>query len=1190
MFEKRAKKDQKILVVEDSLTQAQKLVGFLEDQGFQCLLARTGADGLTAMRENDPTLVVSDVLMPEMNGYDFCRAAKSDETLKEIPIILLTSLSDTTDILRGLECGADNFITKPYNEDYLLTRIEYILTNRELRKRNRLQMGVEIEFAGKIHFITSERQQILDLLISTYEQAVHINDKLKRREEELETSVLHLATLNAIGNTLNQSLDLDEILEVALEKLIEILLIDGAGIFLREGETLVLKANRELPVELLNPKLVHQFLQSPGMKPGNSGAESAEPVPGAFPWFKIHSIFPSNSQFFMGIPLRAKQEIIGFIVLYMLRSQQFNQAEIEWIQSIGNQIAAATENARLYELMKSKRIQEQAMLFALSQQLLTTMDLDEILAQTAQTARDLVQADLAGIFLADVRGQVLTLASCVGSQCSLFKEFQVSNTDETVFGSVFRTKVPVIVLEVDTEDGTAPPFLAETGFVSAAFIPVISGGDVLGVLMVGTTQIHQFGEGDLRLLALVANQCAAALSNVRLYQSTQDRASKLEQLSHLTADISAQHETYRILQTAVKGLMELLEVPDGGYFAFHPHLQTLTLDVNLSTIGHYPTLVQVEQGLVGRVVETGEAMVIEDYSQWEHRLEPLAQDQVSIMAIPVKFAGTLMGVLFATDKAAAGRFTSNDLHLGRLLGNQVGIALQNSQAERALRESEEKYRLLFEASPQAMWVQDLTTHRFLAVNDTAISRYGYSREEFLTMTMSDLSYPEGAQAGDIPDQSDAPAPSEPHLSGTGKHYTKNGSVIWGDVVSHVIEFSQQPARLIVATDISERKILEEQLRHAQKMESIGTLAGGIAHDFNNILTAIMGFNDLAIRTVPPASPVKNYLREVANAADRASMLTRQLLTFARKQILEAKHFNLNEVISNLEKFLGRVIGEQIELRFLKSDHLWVIHADISQVEQILMNLCINARDAMPNGGVLLIETCNISLDEAYCRFHTFAKPGDYVLLSVRDTGSGMDRATQERIFEPFFTTKEAGKGTGLGLAMVYGIVSQHNGFINVYSELDHGTIFRVYLPAVVTAGEVVTKVVNEEPFSGSGTILLVEDESIVRDLVTAVLEPEGYTVLQAVNGLEAIQLFEHHDGKVDLIISDMVMPGMSGKQLFETLTRRDPNLKFILMTGYSAEAIEGQIEGRVKPGMLHKPFSPLDLFRKIKEVLGTSNG
>ncbi|HNB72832.1 MAG TPA: response regulator, partial [Acidobacteriota bacterium] len=217
MFEKRARKDQKILVIEDSQTQAQKLIGFLEDQGFQCVHARTGVDGLQAMQDSDPTLVVSDVLMPEMNGYDFCRAAKNDEALREIPIILLTSLSDTSDILRGLECGADNFITKPYSEDYLLTRIEYILTNRELRKRNRMQMGVEIEFAGKVHFITSERQQILDLLISTYEQAVHINDKLKRREEELEASILHLATPNAGGNTVNQSLDLEEILRGALE-------------------------------------------------------------------------------------------------------------------------------------------------------------------------------------------------------------------------------------------------------------------------------------------------------------------------------------------------------------------------------------------------------------------------------------------------------------------------------------------------------------------------------------------------------------------------------------------------------------------------------------------------------------------------------------------------------------------------------------------------------------------------------------------------------------------------------------------------------------------------------------------------------------------------------------------------------------------------------------------------------------
>lgn len=1169
MFEKKARKEQKILVIEDSQTQAQKLIGFLEDQGFQCVHARTGVDGLQVMKNSDPTLVVSDVLMPEMNGYEFCQAAKSDDTLREIPIILLTSLSDTSDILRGLECGADNFITKPYSEDYLLTRIEYILTNRELRKRNRMQMGVEIEFAGKIHFITSERQQILDLLISTYEQAVHINDKLKRREEELEASILHLATLNAVGNTVNQSLDLEEILQDALEKLIEILLIDGAGIFLQEGDRLVLKANLGLPAELSRPDLV--------------------PTANGFPWFSIRSLNASSSQFFMAVPLKAKNEIIGVIMLYMLQHQQFKQAEHEWIQSISNQIAVATENARLYGLMKSRRIQEQATLLALSQDLLTTINPDEILAHISQTARELVSADFVGIFLFDPRQQVLTLNACLGHCCALLKEIEVGHADDTVLGSVFRTKSLVHLPRLGDGELTVPSFFSECGLVSMVFLPIISGGSIFGVLTVGMTQFYQFGEEDLRLLSLVANQCATALSNVRLYRSTQDRASKLEQLSHLMTNIAAQHDSHLIVQTAVKGLIALLEVPDGGYYAVHPHQKALTLVVDLSTFDHYPATVQFGQGLVGSVAETGEPKVVDDYSQWEYRIDPLARVSVSIMAVPVKFAGTLLGVLFVVDKAAPGRFSSNDLHLVNLLGNQVGIALQNSQAERALRESEEKYRLLFEASPQAMWVQDLQTNRFMEVNDTAIARYGYSREEFFTMSMQDLCSPQDTGTDDGSTQSDVLDVSTVQSPGVGKHHTKDGSVIWEEVVSHVVEFGQQPARLIIATDISERKILEEQLRHAQKMESIGTLAGGIAHDFNNILTAIMGFNDLALRTAPPSSPVKNYLREVGNAADRASILTRQLLTFARKQVLEATHLNLNDVISNLEKFLGRVIGEHIELKFLKAENLQVIHADISQIEQVLMNLCINARDAMPNGGTLLIETCNLTLDDAYCRLHTFAKPGDYVLLSVSDTGTGMDRTTKERIFEPFFTTKEAGKGTGLGLAMVYGIVSQHNGFINVYSEVNHGTIFRVYLPTVETTSEVAPKPETDELFAGSGTILLVEDEAIVRDLVVALLEPEGYTVVQAINGLEAIRLFEDQEGKIDLVISDIVMPEMGGKQLFEVLRQRDPTLKFILMTGYSTDPIGAQAEGSLKPVMLHKPFSPLDLFRKIKDVLGNSD-
>jgi CheY-like chemotaxis protein len=335
--------------------------------------------------------------------------------------------------------------------------------------------------------------------------------------------------------------------------------------------------------------------------------------------------------------------------------------------------------------------------------------------------------------------------------------------------------------------------------------------------------------------------------------------------------------------------------------------------------------------------------------------------------------------------------------------------------------------------------------------------------------------------------------------------------------------------------------------------------------------------------------VRNLLLEVKNAGERAGKLTRQLLAFARKQVLEPKNINLNDVITEVEKFLRRVIGEHIELRFIKEDNLATVHADITQVEQVLMNLCVNARDAMPQGGILLIETHNVTFDRSYCQHHPWAKPGDYVLLSVTDTGIGMDRATQERIFEPFFTTKQLGKGTGLGLAMIYGIVKQHDGLIQVYSEVGHGTTFKIYLPAVTAFAESVKRAPVEKELSGQETILVAEDEPPLRSLIAIALQSEGYKVIMATNGEEATRLFNENETAIDLVLSDAVMPKMGGQELYEILYTRKPSLKFIFMSGYSVNAMNEKFIINEHLDLLPKPFDPVALLSKIREVLNRNN-
>ena len=387
-----------------------------------------------------------------------------------------------------------------------------------------------------------------------------------------------------------------------------------------------------------------------------------------------------------------------------------------------------------------------------------------------------------------------------------------------------------------------------------------------------------------------------------------------------------------------------------------------------------------------------------------------------------------------------------------------------------------------------------------------------------------------------------------------------------------------------------RMQLEEQLRHSQKMEAVGRLAGGVAHDFNNILTGISGYVELILAQIDEPQ-ARRDLEQIRRFSDRAAGLTRQLLAFSRRQPLLVSAVDLNDLVRSTLGLIGRLIGEDVDLQFEPGAGLAVVEADAGQIEQVLMNLAVNSRDAMPGGGRLLIETCNVYLDHDYARSHSAVDPGEYVMLSVSDTGIGMDSDSQERIFEPFFTTKEQGKGTGLGLSTVYGIVKQHEGSIWVYSELGRGTCFKIYLP--VSGGKPVAEPVDQSCLSvprGDETVLLVEDEPRVRDAVKRALENYGYTVLSALHPDEAATVFGENVHSVDILLSDVVMPGCDGIQLHNRLCVRRPGLPVLFMSGYTDRAILE--DGILNPGVpfIQKPFSPAQLVRKVRAVLDDSLG
>jgi CheY-like chemotaxis protein len=369
------------------------------------------------------------------------------------------------------------------------------------------------------------------------------------------------------------------------------------------------------------------------------------------------------------------------------------------------------------------------------------------------------------------------------------------------------------------------------------------------------------------------------------------------------------------------------------------------------------------------------------------------------------------------------------------------------------------------------------------------------------------------------------------------------------------------------------------------MESIGTLAGGVAHDFNNILTVIVGLGQITLMKMTDNDPYRSHIGGILEAAERATHLTKELLLFSRKQQSERRPVDLNDIVAKMEKFLHRIIGEDIFLKRMAHDLPLLILADSNHVEQVLMNLAVNARDAMPQGGELILRTEVTVLDEAFVATQGCGQPGAYALLSVTDTGTGMDKATQERIFEPFFSTKEVGKGTGLGLSVVYGIVKQHDGFITVYSEPGQGSSFRIYLPLTTTAQEETKGEEGQPVAGGTETILLAEDDDLVRELLVSVLTEAGYTVIVAANGLEAVCKFRENAGAIQLLLFDLIMPKMNGKEAADEIRKLHPALKIIFASGYSPDIAQQKAFLDDRTHLVSKPISPRDLLKKVREML-----
>jgi len=508
---------------------------------------------------------------------------------------------------------------------------------------------------------------------------------------------------------------------------------------------------------------------------------------------------------------------------------------------------------------------------------------------------------------------------------------------------------------------------------------------------------------------------------------------------------------------------------------------------------------------------------------------------------------------------------------------------QRWQAEAALRASEERFRALVENSSDALLLID-AEGRIAYLSPSSERHLGWAPEQMVGRSIFDFLHPEDRELVGIRLAETLGNPGKTISTQVRFHHADGSWRIMDGVGVNRLNDPAVGGIVINARDITERRRLEEQLRQAQKMEAVGQLAGGVAHDFNNLLTAILGYCHLILDEVPEEDPLRPDLLEIQSAGERAASLTRQLLAFSRRQMLQPQLVDINTLVLQLEKLLRRLISEDVELVTMLAADLQPVTVDPASVEQILVNLAVNARDAMPAGGRLTIETENVELDEASAATQAAMKPGSYVMIAVSDTGTGMDAATRTRVFEPFFTTKEQGKGSGLGLATVYGMVKQSGGYIWVDSEPGRGATFKAYLPATAPAAGMPAPAIDAGEPVGSETVLLVEDEDAVRALAREVLRRHGYVVLEARHGVDALRVAERHADEIHLMVADIVMPHMSGRELAERLATVRPAMKILFMSGYTDHAL---VHDDVTPNttFLQKPFTPEVFARRVRKVL-----
>jgi two-component system cell cycle sensor histidine kinase/response regulator CckA len=641
---------------------------------------------------------------------------------------------------------------------------------------------------------------------------------------------------------------------------------------------------------------------------------------------------------------------------------------------------------------------------------------------------------------------------------------------------------------------------------------------------------------------------------------------------------------------AIHGIVDDLMSARNFSIAIHdPESQLLSFPYFVDEQESAPAPAKLGSGLVEYVLRTGEALLctpeLARKMRHQGKIELSSPPPLQWLGVPLKVNHRILGALVLKSYSKNTRFRERDEDVLTLIAQQLAAAVDRKNNEQALRRSEVCYRSLVQTAVCGIYRSSLEG-RFLDVNPALIGMLGYdSAFEVLSLDPQRDVFADPAEYTRLVDE----FRRNGRMDGFEVRWKRKDGVIITVRISGRAVAGDTPANVLeaIAEDVTERRVLEDQFRQAQKMEAVGRLAGGIAHDFNNLLMVISGYTEVLLGQLSVGHPLHAKAEAIQQASDRASTLTRQLLAFSRKQLLELKVIDVNAIVTDMQRLLRPLIGEDIELTTSLTPAVGCTRADAGQLEQVIMNLVVNAKDAMPNGGKICIRTAGVTLDESYRPENTFIKNGPYVMITVSDNGEGMDRDTQVRIFEPFFTTKEKGKGTGLGLSTVYGIIKQSGGYVFVQSELGRGTVFTIYFPRTDEPSESLGPApASLATIGGTETILLVEDEDSVRQLVRETLESRGYRVLESTNGRDALTLAAGHPDPIDLVITDVVMPGLNGHELVQQLQPARPGLKVLYLSGYAQDAFPATAAADSQKTFLQKPFTLQSLTRKVREILG----